>query len=188
MNLLASIAAAAVPGDLRPLKPPVALPLPWTVWLVLILLLLAAAGLAVWLWRRSHRPVPPPPPEPPIPAHERALEKLRDALALIDQPHPFTVRICDTIRTYLEERFHLHAPERTTEEFLLELRHSASLETEHKSVLGDFLQRCDLIKFARYEPGRHELDEIYRAAVRLVEETAPAPLPVPGSTAATAPA
>ncbi len=188
MNLLPAIAAAPLPADLRPLKPPVALPLPWTVWLILILLLLATAALAVWLWRRSHRPPPPPPPEPPIPPHERALEKLRATLALIDQPHLFTVRVCDTIRTYLEERFRLHAPERTTEEFLLELRRSASLEADHQSVLGDFLQRCDLVKFARYEPGRLELDEIYRAAVRLVEETTPAPLPVPGPTTATAPA
>lgn len=38
---------------------------------------------------------------------------------------------------------------------------------------GDFLTRCDLVKFARYEPREPELRELYDAAVRLVEETEP---------------
>ena len=41
---------------------------------------------------------------------------------LIGQPKEFCILVSDTLRWYLEERFDFHAPERTTEEFLYELR------------------------------------------------------------------
>jgi hypothetical protein len=39
--------------------------------------------------------------------------------------------------------------------------------------LGGFLERCDLVKFAQYEPGEPELRELHASALRLVEETEP---------------
>ena len=48
------------------------------------------------------------------------------------------------------------------------------LTREQKDSLGDFLQSCDLVKFAKYEPGEAELRELHGSAVRLVEETEPA--------------
>jgi hypothetical protein len=35
------------------------------------------------------------------------------------------------------------------------------------------LESCDLVKFAKYEPGENELRELHSSAVRLVEETEP---------------
>jgi hypothetical protein len=57
--------------------------------------------------------------------------------------------------------------------------------------MGDFLTRCDLVKFARHEPSAPELRELHDAAVRLVEETEPLLNPQAASAAsppATAPA
>ena len=82
----------------------------------------------------------------------------------------------DTIRWYLEERFEFHAPERTTEEFLYELRNTNLLTAAQKESLGDFLQQCDLVKFAKYEPTQEELQNLHGSAVRLVNETEPAPI------------
>ena len=79
----------------------------------------------------------------------------------------------DTIRWYLEERFDFHAPERTTEEFLYELQGTNLLTPDQKESLGEFLKRCDLVKFARYEPGPPELHDLHDSAMRLVEETEP---------------
>ena len=90
---------------------------------------------------------------PPVPAHVRAKEMLEKALALIAHPKPFCTLVSDTVRTYLEERFDFHAPERTTEEFLHELRGTNLLSAEQKEKLGEFLGCCDLVKFAKYEPG-----------------------------------
>jgi hypothetical protein len=81
------------------------------------------------------------------------------------------------IRFYLEERFDFRAPERTTEEFLHELRATNLLLPDQKASLGEFLSRCDLVKFARYEPGESELRDLHVSAVRLVDETEPAPEP-----------
>jgi len=73
----------------------------------------------------------------------------------------------------VEERFDIHAPERTTEEFMAELRLSTKLRGDHKSLLEDFLSRCDLVKFARFEPSLPELQALLDSAYRFIDETAP---------------
>jgi hypothetical protein len=103
----------------------------------------------------------------------RARHKLQEALTLLTQPKPFCILVSDTIRSYLEEQFDFRAPERTTEEFLHELQATDLLSPEQKESLGRFLESCDLVKFARYEPGEPELQELHHSAVRLVEETEP---------------
>jgi hypothetical protein len=108
-----------------------------------------------------------------IPPYRRALERLRGALDLIHDPERFTVVVSDALRVYLEERFGLHAPERTSEEFLAEIQAGSVLTPLQQQLMTDFLTRCDLVKFARYEPREPELRELYDAAVRLVEETEP---------------
>jgi hypothetical protein len=107
-----------------------------------------------------------------------------EALALIGQPRPFCIAVSDTIRAYLEERFAFHAPDRTTEEFLYELQDTNLLMPDQKQSLGAFLERCDLVKFARYEPGEPELHELHDSALRLVTETEPLPEPEPGAAVA----
>jgi hypothetical protein len=103
----------------------------------------------------------------------RAKQKLQEALALIGQPKPFVIAVSDAARQYLEERFEFRAPERTTEEFLYELKRTNLLSENQKESLGDFLQQCDLVKFARYEPAEPELRGLHDSALRLVEETEP---------------
>jgi hypothetical protein len=167
-----STVAAAT--DIRDIKPPVAIPSGWE-WLWWVLAALATAALAIlaWRWwqqRRLHIPI-----EPPVPAHVRAKRMLEKALELIAQPKPFCVLVSDTIRVYLEERFQFHAPERTTGEFLHELQDTDLLTTEQKGKLGEFLECCDLVKFAKYEPREPELRGLHASAVQLVEETEPKP-------------
>ena len=110
---------------------------------------------------------------PPVPAHIRAKQKLEAELAFISQPKPFCILVSDTVRFYLEERFDFHAPERTTEEFLRELNNTDLLAAEQKEGLGEFLESCDLVKFAKHEPRETELRELHASALRLVEETEP---------------
>ena len=167
--------AAPVANDIRDIKPPVAISNGWEwVWLTLGVLAGAAILFALWKWwqkRQANVPV-----EPPVPAHIRAKHKLEEALALIAQPKPFVIAVSDTARTYLEERFDFHAPERTTEEFLHELSGTDLLLPDQKESLGRFLESCDLVKFAKYEPREPELRELHGSAVRLVEETEPLPI------------
>ena len=170
-NNPATSAFATGANDIRELKPPIAITSVWD-WLGWVLLALAVLALALWAWRRLHRHITHIAPEPPVPAHVRARQKLREALPLITQPKPFCVAVSDAERAYLEERFNFHAPERTTEEFLRELSATDLLVKSQKESLGKFLESCDLVKFAKYEPGETELRELYGAAMRLVDETA----------------
>jgi hypothetical protein len=171
-------AESTAPIDIRDIQPPVPISslwdwLPWALAAVVTLLLIYA------LFRSSQRKPQPPPPLA-IPPHVRARNRLRQALDLISQPKPFCILISDTLRLYLEERFHWRAPERTTEEFLTELQTSTILDPDQQGSLSQFLTRCDLVKFARHTPTESELRELLDVALLLVEQTVhPAPNPQP---------
>jgi hypothetical protein len=172
-NLLS--AATGATNALRDIKPPLAIaspwePLLWSLAILLLFLLIVGGIVAFLLWKFRRRPAPPM-----IPAHVRARQQLEAALAWLHQPKPFVIAISDTLRSYLEERFNFRAPDRTTEEFLLDLQRTSLLDHSQKDSLGDFLQRCDLVKFARYEPTETELRQLHAAALQLVLDTEPIP-------------
>ena len=158
--------------DIHDIKPPIVISNGWEwLWPVLgVLAVLAIIAIAWWLWKRSRSQMSI---VPLVPAHIRAKQALTKALEMIGQPKEFCILVSDTVRMYLEERFQFHAPERTTEEFLRELSETDLLTVEQKESLGRFLESCDLVKFAKYEPGENELRELHSSAVRLVEETEP---------------
>ena len=161
----------AVPADdIRGLKPLIAPPFPWEWWLLAGALVLIGAGVAAYLLLKKR---PTPTLLPPLPPHVRARQRLNAALDLLHDPREFCIVVSDTLRLYLEERFHLRAPERTTEEFLSELQSSPALAAGQKSALAGFLESCDLVKFARHEPTEENLRDLHSAALRLVEETTP---------------
>jgi hypothetical protein len=176
-NSLSLANTNALPGtnDIRAIRPPVVIPNGW-LWFFGIFgaVLLIAALVCAWLyWRRkASQPVV----VPIIPPHARARQKLQEALALIAQPRPFCIAVSDIVRLYLEERFSFHAPERTTEEFLHELQATQLLLPDQKQSLGEFLSVCDMVKFARYEPGPPELQALHDSALRLIDETEPQPI------------
>lgn len=179
--------AGAAKDELRDIRPPIEFASwwPWVLGAVALVLLAVALYYAWRAWKqaRAYAGLPPV-----IPAHVRAKQKLEEALRLIAQPQPFCVLVSDTIRCYLEERFNFHAPERTTEEFLRELQETNLLLPDQKISLGEFLQSCDLVKFARYEPAEPELRDLHASALRLVEETEPTPEPaMAGATASKQP-
>ncbi len=166
----------ATPGvgtnELRPLKPLVDIPIgpwPWIAGAIAI----AVMALLWWWMRRNAQRVRPAAAAPVIPPHIRARQRLEQALGLLSDPRLFCIAVSDAVRLYLEERFDLHAPERTTEEFLHELQKTHHLTAGQKETLAQFLERCDLVKFARFEPAEIELRGMHRIAERLVDETEP---------------
>jgi hypothetical protein len=169
-NLAAQLQAAANANDIRGIKPPVEIPNEWLwLWITLAAVALVAAGIAIRLFLQKRTAMVPV--APPVPPHLRAKQKLAEALMFISDPNRFCTEVSNTLRLYLEERFHLRAPERTTEEFLVELRTSRHLTPDQKQSLGEFLESCDLVKFARFEPNETMLRQLHDAALRLVDET-----------------
>jgi len=169
-----SVAMHGTNSDIRAIKPPIEIPDLW-LWVFWIVGALALAAALYFAWRYWRRKATQPVVIPVIPPHERARQKLQEALALISEPRPFCIAVSDIVRLYLEERFNFHAPERTTEEFLHELKQTELLLPDQKQSLGEFLSVCDMVKFARYEPGRPELEALHESAVRLIDETEPQP-------------
>ena len=87
-------------------------------------------------------------------AYEEAVAKLgvleqRGAPEAADADGGF-VELSSVIRTYLEHRYEIRAPELTTEEFLLVAVRNEGLTTDHRALLTAFLERCDRVKFAGY--------------------------------------
>jgi len=152
--------------DIHDAAGPVELPREPGKWLwALLLVVPAAASLpAWWLWRRRRNSAAAP-GETRIPAHELAFRELRK---LVAEKLPekgeiklFYQRISGVLRRYIENRFGLHAPEQTTEEFLEDLRSSEELNRRYRSLLEAFLEQCDLVKFADHRPGTPDVQRSF---------------------------
>jgi hypothetical protein len=106
-------------------------------------------------------------------AHEDALAELEKARALMspENSRPYGIEVSGVVRRYIERRFDIVAPRRSTEEFLIEAAASAKLEPSHRKLLAEFLGACDFLKFARARAEHAELEAQHQAAVRFVTET-----------------
>ena len=106
-----------------------------------------------------------------IPFGERALallEQIRTQITVID-PYRFSIRVSDILRRYVTEQFGLPVTRQTSVEFLNGLRASSPFSEDEKSLLEDFLNRCDLIKFARYEATTSDSELLLEEAIRFVK-------------------
>ncbi len=146
-------------------------------WLALICV---AAVIGVLIWRRffcaTYKPAvkPSPPPPPPHEVALRALQRLWERKYIEQQKiEPFYVELSDIVRRYLEDRFHLRAPEQTTEEFIRAAGESRMLAGDHRQLTRDFLEQCDLVKFARFKPDSDTMKNAWHSAEKLVKETTP---------------
>jgi hypothetical protein len=161
--------ATNIIDDLRLLEPWQAPPL-W-VWLLLALLIAGTVVLVI-RWRNAARRAARK-AQVAAHAHEDALAELEKARALMspENSRPYGIEVSGIVRRYIERRFGIVAPRRSTEEFLIEAAGSAKLEPAHRSLLADFLGTCDFLKFARARAERAELEAQHQAAVRFVTET-----------------
>ena len=90
---------------------------------------------------------------------------------ILDDADAWFVELSAIVRTYLEGRYEIRAPELTTEEFLQEASRAKELTTEHRAQLSAFLERCDRVKFAGYRPDPAESIATLDAARAFVEDT-----------------
>ena len=165
-------------GDLRDIKGPLSLARSW--WAVLLWALLAvvlAGGAAYYLYRRRRvtpKSRPAVPRAPPRPFHELALEALRalEKSALLErgQVKEYHVRISEIVRRYIEGQFEVPALELTTGEVADGMRRAALGVPITESFRG-FLERCDLVKFAKWRPGAEDSRELMGKARELVRTT-----------------
>jgi Domain of unknown function (DUF4381) len=153
--------------DFRHIAPPVDysfIPI-WLVFLVTFVGL-ALIGLAIWwLKGKFKRAAPPKLPR------ERALEALEDIGDLIEteNPYRFSIKVSDILRRFVTEQYNLPLTRQTSVEFLEALASNPAFSGEDKILLRDFLNRCDLIKFARYDATPEDSRQLLDEAMRFVK-------------------
>jgi hypothetical protein len=127
---------------------------------------LTLLGLLAWVVaRKRKRALPPKLPR------ERALEALERVADEIERmnPYQFSIRVSDILRRYVTEQYALPLTRQTSVEFLNALRNSSAFSEEEKSLLADFLNRCDLLKFARYDATTADSRLLLDEAMRFVK-------------------
>ena len=130
----------------------------WILWSAGGVAVLAIASLLIWRRRRREKMVAEI-RKSPLEVALCALEQLeKDDLVAKGELKEYYGRVSSILREYVEGRYGLQAPERTTEEFMEDLRRdSGTLSKDQKSLLEKFLMHCDLVKFAKFEPSADEV-------------------------------
>ncbi len=143
----------------------------WWIWILFIIVI--AVGVTTWFY--LHRKRTEEIVRILMPAHEIAYNRLR---ALVERNlvkagkiKEFYEQISDILRHYIEHRFNLHAPERTTEEFLAELPTTNVLSQSDQDTLAEFLRHCDLVKFAKYNPTTEQIQRTFNLVKKFIETT-----------------
>ena len=160
-------------GDIHDIHGVISIPYEW-LWLAYIVAGLAAVGLIFAAWRFLRRKVAAKAKQP----YEIALEKLNEARALmkVETVREYAFTVSEIIRIYIEQRFAEKAARRTTEEFLSDLlAQTGTPLAQHRTLLEDFLNHCDLIKFARWGATERELESMHESARAFILDTQPQP-------------
>jgi hypothetical protein len=180
VKVMTSVVAPDV-SQIRPITPPEEIPPTRSWWSGALRwggLALLALALILGLLELKRRFIPP---KPELAPHEWAARELL-RLEAMDLPRHgqaerFHTLLSDLMRRYLELRFRLRAPRQTTAEFLEAMRQAPQLNAGQRSLLRDFLERCDLAKFARAEFSDLECTATASMARTFIDQSRPAPEP-----------
>ena len=150
----------------------------WRVWTAVAALVLLATAVSWLLYRRRQRRIQQ---APPTPSWELAYQRLRELderqLPKAGKYEPYYVDLSAILRYYIEDRFSLHAPEQTTQEFLAAATGVRLFTDEQQKLLSQFLRHSDYVKFAQYVPSINEMDRCFAFVLQFVDETVPKPAP-----------
>lgn len=162
-------------GDIREIRGPLTIPLSTitvALWVLVLIALLAAAALGYRRWRAGRTPPEEVHQAPARPAHEIALEGLRDVQASNmlqrGQVKEYHIGISDVLRRYVEARYHVTALEMTTWEIIEGLRR-VGVGDDFCDGLRRLLDVCDMVKFAKVRPDRGRSEQVVVDAIELVE-------------------
>ena len=159
-------------GDIRDIRGLVSIPNPWLPYLIVtgVVAALALIALSIFLFRRFRKRRPM---APVICPYDQALNDLRATRSLMSdgRDKEFSIAVSDAVRFFLERQFSIPAPESTTEEFLIRIHDHDLMKGKLSDTFSEFLQQCDLAKFARHAFGLHGMKALYGKAETLIEET-----------------
>ena len=165
-------------AEIKDVKDPVKVPLPWLLILLWFVIASAVLGTALllWLWfKKNKEKKVVAPPKIILPAHVEALNALNELekkqlwqKGMVKEYHS---EITEIIRAYFERKFDLRALELTTTEVNLQLKQKSGT-ANIIDITNDFLNNADLVKFAKFKPENSVNEEMMKQALEIVNRTA----------------
>ena len=170
-------------GDIRDVKGPRAIARDWLLLWPWLLLALTLAGLAYWWGRRRSRrrdgadATTPAPLRPPHELALKALDRLEASPLLArGEVKAYHIEVSRIMRSYLEGRYRIRALEMITPDVISSLGY-AGVHPDTRTSFRRFLDACDLVKFAKVQPGDAACRAVLADARTLVERTKSVPPP-----------
>ena len=170
------------PPDIRSIVPPQ----PFYIqaggfWLVVAGVCIALGAVALWfLLRRPKQAV-----VPRFTPRQVAARRLQELEAQIDtlDARSFGGAVADVLRVYIGAEYGLHPERQTSEEFLSSITGSRTFSVVEHALLREFLESCDLLKFARADATLDGKRRLLVQALDFLEGSAQLPPPLPASLA-----
>jgi hypothetical protein len=167
--------------DINDLKPQIQFPNFLPIWIILGILAAAWLGYIGWrLYRRYRRimlygtPLPDPWDEALT-----ALDKVpADDWLASGHFKRYYYTVSEVLKRYLTRRFGFPALDQTTTEILRAMKTTKIPEREG---FGEFFQRADMVKYAKFVPPLADMETVLPTARELVKATIPKPEPGPAS-------
>ncbi|WFB35331.1 hypothetical protein P3T73_14300 [Kiritimatiellota bacterium B12222] len=132
-----------------------------------ILLLIAAL-----IWHFIRKPSKRPPPiRPEVVALRKMDELTQSEIWTNSNADACAVALSSILRIYIESKFHIQAPEQTTEEFLESIEAHAPWPQSEQAGLKRFFEVTDQIKYAAARPGHQVFEDLYQASRNFVTTT-----------------
>lgn len=162
--------------DIRPMRGPKDFESTIPIWMIAAAVAIVVGLITFWyLYRRASKPLDlgKEPVDDRLP-WEIALEEL-NALKSSDlvakgEYKLYYLRLSEIFRRYLERRYGIAALERTTDEIIAEFQ-GLALDKDEETIIRKFLEECDLVKFAKYDPTPEDINRHFDVARDFVMQT-----------------
>lgn len=128
------------------------------------------AVVALWkLTRRARRRIRLMQMSPGERALHEITELLNRKLVEKNMVKEFYIALTMIVRSYIERKHRIRAPEQTTEEFLSAVSSDPRFASETAGKLKEFMKASDLVKFAAHKPAEEDIDAAIDTARRYIE-------------------
>lgn len=178
-----SAPGSAPPADIRSIVPPQPFSLyaSWP-WLAVAGGCLVLAALVFWfLVRRRPAQLAPGLRLTPRQLAARRLQELEAQMDTLGA-REFGGEVADVLRVFIGAHYGLHPERQTSEEFLASIGGSRTFSVVEHSLLREFLEGCDLLKFARADATLAGKRRLLVQAREFLEGSAQTPPPLPPTT------